>query len=680
MRNLRVAAHSLAIGVALAMLAGSSFAANWPQFGFDAQHSSSNPGETAINASNVSQLARLFQVALPGIADGAPVYQRGVTASSGVHDLVFVTTKAGQVVALDAHSGKQIWAQQPASGPRYTTSSPALDPNGQYVYSYGLEGRVHKYQVGDGVEVKSGGWPELVTLKPGVEKGSSALAVATAKSGVSYLYVASAGYPYPGDAGDYQGHLTVINLASGTQTVFNAACSNKTIHFVENGTAGVNDCAHVQTAIWGRPSVVYDPASDRIYFSTGNGDYTGASGGYEWGDSILALNPDGSSNGGVPLDSYTPSNYSALQQSDADLGSASPIIIAAPAGSKYPHLAVQASKDGNLRLINLDNMSGVGGPGHIGGQLQVLAVPQGGKVLINPAAWTNPADGSGWLFVVNANGAAGLKLTVAGGNPQLTPVWQRAAAGASPIVVGGILYYAGSGHIYALDPASGRQLWSDSSIAGIHWESPIVADGTLYITDEAAHLTAYTLGGVVPADHLYFAATGQTVSGRLLQYWQSNGGLAQFGYPISPQLTEVSALNGKSYTVQYFERAEMELHPENQPPYDVLLSQLGTFQYQRKYPNGEPGQQADTANPYRFSQTGKTIGGSFRAYWESHGGRAQFGLPLSDEFSERSDLNGKSYTVQYFERAVFESHPENQPPYNVLLSQLGTFQYRLKHP
>ena len=35
--------------------------------------------------------------------------------------------------------------------------------------------------------------------------------------------------------------------------------------------------------------------------------------------------------------------------------------------------------------------------------------------------------------------------------------------------------------------------------------------------------------------------------------------------------------------VQYFERAVMEYHPENRPPYDVLLSQLGTFQYREKY-------------------------------------------------------------------------------------------------
>jgi hypothetical protein len=54
----------------------------------------------------------------------------------------------------------------------------------------------------------------------------------------------------------------------------------------------------------------------------------------------------------------------------------------------------------------------------------------------------------------------------------------------------------------------------------------------------------------------------------------------------------------------------------------------------------------------------------------------QQGYPISDELTEVSDLDGKPYLVQYFERAVFEYHPENQSPYNVLLSQLGTFRYK----
>jgi hypothetical protein len=83
-----------------------------------------------------------------------------------------------------------------------------------------------------------------------------------------------------------------------------------------------------------------------------------------------------------------------------------------------------------------------------------------------------------------------------------------------------------------------------------------------------------------------FPETGKTVSGRFLEYWNANGGLAQQGFPISEEFQEKSDLDGKTYKVQYFERAVFEHHPENPAPYDVLLSQLGTFRYKQKYPNG----------------------------------------------------------------------------------------------
>ena len=85
-----------------------------------------------------------------------------------------------------------------------------------------------------------------------------------------------------------------------------------------------------------------------------------------------------------------------------------------------------------------------------------------------------------------------------------------------------------------------------------------------------------------------FPQTGQTVCGKFLTYWNEHGGLAQQGYPISGEFREVSDLDHKPYTVQYFERAVFEHHPENQPPYDVLLAQLGTYRSQQKYPDGIP--------------------------------------------------------------------------------------------
>jgi hypothetical protein len=78
------------------------------------------------------------------------------------------------------------------------------------------------------------------------------------------------------------------------------------------------------------------------------------------------------------------------------------------------------------------------------------------------------------------------------------------------------------------------------------------------------------------------------VCGTFLTYWQEHGGLAQQGYPLSEVFVETSQLDGKPYTVQYFERAVFEHHPENQPPYDVLLSQLGTYVGKSRYTQGFP--------------------------------------------------------------------------------------------
>jgi hypothetical protein len=177
-----------------------------------------------------------------------------------------------------------------------------------------------------------------------------------------------------------------------------------------------------------------------------------------------------------------------------------------------------------------------------------------------------------------------------------------------------------------------------------------------------------------------FNETGRTVCDKFLRYWSEHGGLPQQGYPISDELREVSEADGRTYTVQYFERAVFELHDEYVPPNDVLLSLLGTFRYKSKYPSGAPRQTPNTSTgSVLFRETGKRLGGKFLQYWQTHGGLAQQGYPISDEFMERSALNGIEYRVQYFERAVFEYHPENPPPHDVLLSQLGTFRYWEKY-
>ncbi len=192
----------------------------------------------------------------------------------------------------------------------------------------------------------------------------------------------------------------------------------------------------------------------------------------------------------------------------------------------------------------------------------------------------------------------------------------------------------------------------------------------------AALLVPLALVRAEPPATVYFPQTGHHVGAPFLSYWRTHGALPVFGYPLTEAFTEVSVDDNKPYTVQYFERARLEAHPENAPPYDVLLGHLGRRMAERikghpAFPPLSPDRgRADAARSF-FPETGHTLGGAFREYWLANGGLAQFGYPISEEFAERSPTDGKVYTVQYFERNRFELHPENQPPYNVLLGHLG---------
>jgi outer membrane protein assembly factor BamB len=249
----------------------------------------------------------------------------------------------------------------------------------------------------------------------------------------------------------------------------------------------------VQSGIWSRAPVIYDPDTNRIYMTTGNGHFDPNL--HNWGDTVFALNPDGSGANGGPLDSYTPDNFNQLDVTDQDLGTTGLVILPVPQASKVSHLGLQSGKDGLLRLLNLDNLSGQGGPGHTGGEVsQVIPLPQGDGVFTQPAAWVNSADHSTWVFIASASGISGFKVTVDGsGTPALASQWTDPAGGTSPVMANGVLFYASTGGISALNPLTGDQLWSDARVASFHWESPIVANRVLYITDENGRLTAYSV-------------------------------------------------------------------------------------------------------------------------------------------------------------------------------------------
>jgi hypothetical protein len=81
-----------------------------------------------------------------------------------------------------------------------------------------------------------------------------------------------------------------------------------------------------------------------------------------------------------------------------------------------------------------------------------------------------------------------------------------------------------------------------------------------------------------PSDQRCFPETSQCISGRIRTFWEQNGGLPVFGYPITPQRPETTPSG--TFESQWFERTRLELHSENQPPYDVLLGRAGDIRLQ----------------------------------------------------------------------------------------------------
>ncbi|MGN6701109.1 MAG: cellulase family glycosylhydrolase [Thermomicrobiales bacterium] len=176
-----------------------------------------------------------------------------------------------------------------------------------------------------------------------------------------------------------------------------------------------------------------------------------------------------------------------------------------------------------------------------------------------------------------------------------------------------------------------------------------------------------------PMDPYFFPDTGHYLSGRFRQYWYDHGGLYVFGLPITKTYMEKST-DGNLYLTQYFERARFEYHPENNYPYDVLLTLLGNVAIQGR--EGEqpfqPVPDAQAPGGAYSPQTQHNIDPDFLSFWNQYGGLQNFGFPKSEAFQEKNAADGNTYKVQYFERERMESHPEaTDPKYKVLLGLLG---------
>jgi hypothetical protein len=166
-----------------------------------------------------------------------------------------------------------------------------------------------------------------------------------------------------------------------------------------------------------------------------------------------------------------------------------------------------------------------------------------------------------------------------------------------------------------------------------------------------------------------FAETGKCISGAIRVYWENTGGLPVYGYPITDLAIETNA-EGFTGSTQWFERDRLEDHSAE--GIGVLAGRLGVqklamegrpWESLPKVPGGPPGCRW-------FVETGHSLCEPFLSYWEQNNSLTLFGFPISEPMVE-TNAAGFTGTVQWFERRRMEWHPNNQPPYNILLGLLG---------
>src|SRR3712207_4185605 len=120
-------------------------------------------------------------------------------------------------------------------------------------------------------------------------------------------------------------------------------------------------------------------------------------------------------------------------------------------------------------------------------------------------------------------------------------------------------------------------------------------------------LLLFSPAGTARAAMLCFSETGQCVGDPFGDFWQSNGGLPVFGFPIAAMVPETNPDTGQTYLTQWLEHERLEFHPELQPPYTILLGRLGVERLGqlgrdwRAFPKAGPGA------PHYYANTGNAI-------------------------------------------------------------------------
>jgi hypothetical protein len=345
--------------------------------------------ETTLTPQNVNsaQFGKLFSYHVDGQVYAQPLYMPAVNIAGSIHELVFVETQGDGVYAFDATPAQKVWwsvrlgssvTKNDATGVNPVVgilSTPVIDASTStmYVVAEACCGTdptpfyLHALDITTGAD-KFGGPVNITASVTGTEGTPTAHTISL--EDFCYQRMGLALNPVTNDI-----EIAFGSCDHGWLLAYNKTSLQQTAVFNDtpDGMGG---------GLWasgGAPAI--DDITGDIYLMSGvdAGDQNFTD--MQYNDSFVRLNPHTL----AVLDYFTPDNNLILAENDADLGSGSNILMPNNSSST-PHETIGGGKDGNVFVVNRDNM----GMFHTTNdviQTQYIGTKQYNNIFSTPAYW-----------------------------------------------------------------------------------------------------------------------------------------------------------------------------------------------------------------------------------------------------------------------------------------------------
>ena len=334
-----------------------------------------NNNETKLTTSNVNAktFGKLFSLSVDDQVYSQPLVVGNVYIANGTHNIVLIATVSNTVYAFDADDGTPYWQKnysvnglrapkntdmtgacgggyQDFSGSIGIVGTPVIDSVSQTIYfvARSTDGKffyeyLHAINITTGNE--NSGSPVKVTASykgngDGSSNGTISFNAQTANQRAALTLVNGTVYVTFSshcDWGPYHGWILGYDASTLTQKIV--------YNDTPNGSAG---------GIWQSGGGIAADAAGNLYFVIGNGTVgsgTNSSSVTNRGESAMKLTPTGST---LTVSSFfTPFNFQSLENDDLDYGTLGAFLV------PNTNLFFTGCKDGNLYIVNKDNMGGV---------------------------------------------------------------------------------------------------------------------------------------------------------------------------------------------------------------------------------------------------------------------------------------------------------------------------------